>query len=100
MAKFFTKSIPTPGRVGISRWICFLEPTFVTETNEMIRVDGLDISGDLGCPGVNGRSSRIAVLGCSTSRSSAPWFVGELPSHNGRFILVASDPCSNILLES
>jgi hypothetical protein len=86
--------------VGIGGRVRLLEPAFVTHTNKMIGIDRFDVGGDFGGPSVDGGSSGVAVCHRGAVRASAPRFVGELPGHDSRFVLVARYPGGDVLFVS
>ena len=86
------------GCIRIRGRVRLLEPAFITNGNQMIRIDGFDVSGYLGCPVVDSGAISITINDAGSIGTSTPWFVGELPSHDGRFVTITCDPSGNIFL--
>jgi len=86
--------------IRISRRISLLEPSLVTNSHKMVRVDGFNVSADRRSPLSNGGSSGIASRGSASGGSWAARFVGQLPSHDRRFINISTNEVLDIVFVS
>lgn len=89
---------PDTRSVWISGWVRFLEPPFITDSDQMIRINGFDVSAHRRGPCSNSAASRITIRCRATRRSSTSGFVSKLPSHDRGLIPVSSNKFANVVL--